>query len=159
MRACVSACVHTPRIGNCLSRSMLMYFVLCRARVHWWSILITSQVVLITVHPEKDERWLWRATVLGDFVVHCAMPRDSKLETGSKKGTSTGVRTGNVLLCKWSERPGFIMVFPQFSVFRATPGRNPFLVMANSLENRLQNTIGRAFHGGLPNKIRRKLKI
>ena len=47
VRACVSACVHTARIGNCLSRSMLMYFVLCRARVHWWSILIASQVVWI----------------------------------------------------------------------------------------------------------------
>ena len=39
-----------------------------------------------TVHSEKDERWLWRVPVFGDFVAHCAVPRDSKLEKGSKKG-------------------------------------------------------------------------
>ena len=47
MRARKSACVHTARIGYRLSRSMLMYFVLCRPREHWWSIFIASQVVWI----------------------------------------------------------------------------------------------------------------
>ena len=44
----------------------------------------------ITVHSEKVERWLWRAPVFGDFVVHCAVPRDWKLEKGSKKAPQQG---------------------------------------------------------------------
>ena len=103
-----------------------------------------------TVHSEKDERWLWRASsrvwrFCGTGTL--CPPRDSKLEKASKKGTSTGVRTANVLLCKWSERPGFLctvmqvewtawifMVFTQFSVLGGKPGRNPILLMACFLE-------------------------
>ena len=51
-------------------------------------IMIVAVFLIIattTVHSEKDERWLWRAPVFGDFVVHCAVLRDSKLEKGSKK--------------------------------------------------------------------------
>ena len=46
------------------------------------------------------------------------------------------------------------MVFPQVSVLGAKPGRNPILLMACLLGKiDFTNTIGRAFHGGLPNKI------
>ena len=130
--------MHTARKTNCLSRSMLIYFVLCRPRVHWWSILITSQVVLITVYSEKVERWLWRAPVFGDFVVHCAMPRYSKLEKGSKKGTATGFRTGNVLLCKWSERPAFSWFFLNSVLWGQNLAEILFLLWLTLWKTRLQ---------------------
>ena len=47
------------------------------------------------------------------------------------------------------------MVFLQFSAFGAKPGRNPFLVMA-LWKIDFRNTIGRAFHGGLPIKNKTK---
>ena len=144
--------VHTARIGNCLRRSMLMYFVLCRPRVHWWWILTASQVVLTTVHSEKDERWLRRAPVLADFVVHCALPRDSKLEKGSKKGTSTGVPTGNVLLCKWSEQPGFSWFFPNSVLWGQNLAEILFLLWLALWKIRLQKHNWKSIPWGLPKK-------
>ena len=117
----------------------------------------TNRVTLgTTVHSEKDERWLRRAPVFDDFVAHCAMPRDSKLEKGSKKGTSTGVRTANVLFCKRSERPGFSWFFPNSNFWGQNLAESYSCYGLLFGEIDFKNTIGRAFHGGLLKKTATK---
>ena len=144
--------MHTARIGNCLRRSMLMYFVLCRPRVHWWSILIASQVVLTTVHSEKDGAgsgelpyWpiLW-------YPVQCGEIRN--LKKGPKKGTSTGVGTGNVLLCKWSEQPGFSWFFPNSVLWGQNLAEILFLLWLALWKIRLQKHNWKSIPWGLPKK-------
>ena len=106
-----------------------------------------------TVHSEKDERWLWRAPVFGDFVVHCAVPSDSKLEKGSKKGTSTGVRTANVLLCKWSERPGFSWFLPNSVLWGQNLAEILFLLWLAFCRHRLQKHNWKSIPWGIAKNI------
>ena len=58
--------------------------------------------------------------MFGDFVVHvhCVQCRAIRNLKRVQKGTSTGVRTANVLLCKWSERPGFSWFLPNSVLWR-----------------------------------------
>ena len=64
-----------------------------------------------------------------------------------QKGTSTGVWTANVLLCKWSAWPGF----PWFCQIQCFGGKtSPKSYSCYGLlfgEIDIKNTIGRAFHG------------
>ena len=88
--------------------------------------------------------------MFGDFVVHCAVPQYSKLEKGSKKAPQLhGVRTANVLLCKWN--------FHGFYPIQCFGGKTwPKSYSCYGLlfgEIDFKNTIGRAFHGGLPKKL------
>ena len=106
-----------------------------------------------TVYSEKDEHWLWRAPVFGDFVVHCAVPRDSKLEKGSKKGTSTGFEPQ--MYCYASGVNG--LDFHGFYPIQCFEGKTwPKSYSCYGLlfgEINFKNTIGTAFHGGLPKKL------
>ena len=89
--------------------------------------------------------------MFGDFVVHCAVPRDSKLEKGSKKAPQLGFEPQ--MYCYASGVHGLdFHRFCHIQCFGGKPGRNPIL------EIDFKNTIRRAFHGDCK-KMRRKLKI
>ena len=90
-------------------------------------------VLLPTLHSEKVERWLWRAPVFGDIVVHCAVPRDSKLEKGSKKAPQLGFEPQMYSYASGVHGLDF-HGFAKFSALGAKPGRNPILGMACFLE-------------------------
>ena len=112
-----------------------------------------------TVHSEKVERWLWRAPVFGDFVVHCAVPRGSKFEKGSKKAPQLGFEPQ--MYCYASGVNG--LDFHGFYPIQCFGGKTwPKSYSCYGLlfaEIDFKNTIGRAFHGGLPKTRRRKLKL
>ena len=107
----------------------------------------------ILVHSEKDERWLWRAPVFGDFVVHCAVPRDSKLEKGSNKVPQPGLEPQ--MYCYASGVNG--LDFHGFSPIQCFGGKTwPKSYSCYGLlfgEIDFKNTIARAFHGGLLTKL------
>ena len=103
-----------------------------------------------TVHSEKVEHWLWRAPVFGDFVVHCAVPRDSKLEKGSKKAPQLGFEPQ--MYCYASGVSGFSWFLPNSVLWGQNLAEILFLLWLAFWRNRLQKHNWKSIPCGIAKK-------
>ena len=140
-----AACTHSRSKTSAAASSVYHGSAACTS--------MNEETLKPTVHSEKDEHWLWRAPVFGDFVVHGAVPLDSKLEKGSKKAPQLGFEPQMHCYASGVNGLDFHGLYPIQCFGGKTWPKSYSCYGLLFGEIDFKNTIGRAFHGGLPKKL------
>ena len=90
--------------------------------------------------------------IFRDFIVHGAVPQNLKPEKGSKKGTSTGVRTAHYTVASGVKRPG-LSFFSDSVLSRQNLAEILFVVCFAFRRSRLQKHNWKSIPLGIAKKL------